>query len=589
MNLKHFLLTIVCTLFTIHTFAQQSDQIKVKYYYLKTWGFLKYYHPALASGRIDADSIFLKNYEAVDKIKNASQLDAILSGMISNLNFGQSFKPAPTKYSVTEMAQNVNQNWFTKETFLSVDLRKKLQYIYKNRFVDDNHHYYTPKHFSTEIPNEKAYAFPDSIALPYDYRMLSLAKIMAGVDYLFPHKYLMNSDWDKISRDAVPLFAKADTQLAYETQLLRLVAPLNDTHALRFYKEMKNWKTILKIKFYPPFDYQLVNNGSKVVVTKIIIPELCKQADIKEGDVITHVNDETISKRVDFIGEYLSASNPNALNSRLSRYLDNLLFPTDKLHAKLLLTRGRNIKKTTVEWVSKQDDFKKVSAYINNKLAGSKLGIQPEYAAPGIVIFRSNQTTRFLENLPEDKLKTAMDSIFIQAGKQKGIILDMRSYPDWGGFYYMMYNTFGNDKSLFARYYKLDKQHIGMYKQLTDNIEYYPQTARPGNLTMNAKIVILVDGETLSAGEYYTMFLQHMFPNAITIGSQSAGADGDDKEIILPGGYKFPFSGNAIFYPDGTQTQRKGVKIDKFVYPTISDVAKNTDTQLNEAIKWINQ
>ncbi|GEN76063.1 hypothetical protein CHA01nite_18030 [Chryseobacterium hagamense] len=49
------------------------------------------------------------------------------------------------------------------------------------------------------------------------------------------------------------------------------------------------------------------------MVTKIIIPELCKQADIKQGDVITHVNNKTISKRVDLIGEYLSASNPNRL------------------------------------------------------------------------------------------------------------------------------------------------------------------------------------------------------------------------------------------------------------------------------------
>ncbi|WP_146940995.1 hypothetical protein [Chryseobacterium hagamense] len=62
---------------------------------------------------------------------------------------------------------------------------------------------------------------------------------MAGVNYLFPHKYLMDSDWDKISMGAIPLFAKADIRLAFETQLLRLVAPLNDTHALRFYKEMK--------------------------------------------------------------------------------------------------------------------------------------------------------------------------------------------------------------------------------------------------------------------------------------------------------------------------------------------------------------
>jgi hypothetical protein len=292
---------------------------------------------------------------------------------------------------------------------------------------------------------------------------------------------------------------------------------------------------------------------------------------------------------VDFIGEYLSASNPNALHSRLSRYYDNLLFPTGSLHATLSLTRTGNTRKVDVEWVSKQDDFETLSAYLNEKLGKSKLGIQTEYAASGVVIFRANQTSRFLENLAEDKLKTAMDSIFTLAGKQKGIIFDMRSYPDWGGFYYLIYNTFGKDNNPYSKYYMLDKQHIGMYKKITDIVEYYPPTAKPGKRTINAKIAILVDGETLSAAEYYTMFLQHMFPNAITIGSQSAGADGDDKEIILPGGYKFPFSGNAIFYPDGTQAQRKGVKIDKIVYPLVNDIVKGEDTQLKEAIKWINQ
>ncbi|WP_288447347.1 S41 family peptidase [uncultured Chryseobacterium sp.] len=588
-SLKYFQLAIVCLLFSILTSAQNTKQTKVKYYYLKTWGFLKYYHPALASGRIDADSIFINNFASVDQAQNAKQLNTILLKIINDLNREQTFKAAPTKHTTTEMTQNVNHNWFTKDKFLTVDMRNKLQYIYKNRFTDDNHFYYTPRHFTSEIPHEKPYVFPDSIAVPHVYRMLALAKITAGVDYLFPHKYLMDGNWDDICMNAIPLFAKAETRVAYETQLLRVVAPLNDTHALRFYKTMKNWKTILKVKYYPPFDYQLVDNGSKVVVTKIIIPELCKQADIKEGDVITHIDGESVSKRISFIGEYLSVSNPNALHSNLSRYLNNLLFPTNHLNAELSLIRGGNNKQTNIEWVSKQDDFIKISAYFNEKLAPSKLGTQLEYAAPDIVIFKANQTTRFLENIPEDKLETAMDSIFIQAGKQKGIILDMRSYPDWGGFYYLMYNTFGKDKSLFYKYFMLDKQHIGMYKQITDITEYYPPMTQPGKHTASSKIVILVDGETLSAAEYYTMFLQHLFPNAVTIGSQSAGADGDDKEITLPGGYKFPFSGNAIFYPDDTQTQRKGVKIDKVIYPTIDDVSKGENVQLSEAVKWINQ
>jgi C-terminal processing protease CtpA/Prc len=575
--------------FPIAVFCQTTGQIKARFYYLKTWGFLKYYHPALASGRMDADSIFLSNFAAADKATDAKQFNKLLSDITSSLNTGQTFKLAPSRYSATEMTQNINHNWFMKDAFINATVRAKLQYIYAHRFADSNHYYYTPRHAGTEIPHEKSYSFSDTAAIPYPYRMLALAKVMGAVDYLFPHKYLMDANWDTLAMAAIPLFASANTRLAYEQQLLRLVASLDDTHALRFYKAMKNWKAILKVKFYPPFDYQLVDNGSKVVVTRLIIPELCEQADIQVGDVITRINGEPINKRVNFIAEYLSASNANALHARLSRYLDNLLFQTDSLHAKLTLLRAGSSKQTNIEWVSKQEDYKKISAYLNVKLGKSKLSTQLEYAAPGVVIFRANQTTRFLENLPENKLETAMDSIFTLAGKQKGIILDMRSYPDWGGFYYLMYNTFGKDKSFYYKYYMLDKQHIGMYKQITDTVEYYPPTAMPGKRTTNTKIVILVDGETLSAAEYYSMFFQHLFPNSVTIGSQSAGADGDDKEVMLPGGYAFPFSGNAIFYPDGTQAQRKGVKINKVVYPALDDITKGEDTQLKAALQWINQ
>jgi C-terminal processing protease CtpA/Prc len=50
--------------------------------------------------------------------------------------------------------------------------------------------------------------------------------------------------------------------------------------------------------------------------------------------------------------------------------------------------------------------------------------------------------------------------------------------------------------------------------------------------------------------------------NATVIGSQTAGADGNVTTVVLPGGYMASFSGLGILYPDGTQTQRTGIKID---------------------------
>jgi hypothetical protein len=57
-----------------------------------------------------------------------------------------------------------------------------------------------------------------------------------------------------------------------------------------------------------------------------------------------------------------------------------------------------------------------------------------------------------MNKLPDNKFYSGMDSLFILAGKKKGIIFDMRKHPDWGGFFTLLYNKFGQDKIPFAQY-----------------------------------------------------------------------------------------------------------------------------------------
>ncbi len=51
-----------------------------------------------------------------------------------------------------------------------------------------------------------------------------------------------------------------------------------------------------------------------------------------------------------------------------------------------------------------------------------------------------------------------------------------------------------------------------------------------------------------------------------------AGADGNVSCIYLPGGIFTWISGIGVFYPDGTKTQRTGIKIDKIVTPTVEGI-----------------
>ncbi len=44
-----------------------------------------------------------------------------------------------------------------------------------------------------------------------------------------------------------------------------------------------------------------------------------------------------------------------------------------------------------------------------------------------------------------------------------------------------------------------------------------------------------------------------------------------------------PFTGNAIFYPDGAQAQRIGVRIDRPYYPSREEILTGEDILLNKA------
>jgi C-terminal processing protease CtpA/Prc len=76
-------------------------------------------------------------------------------------------------------------------------------------------------------------------------------------------------------------------------------------------------------------------------------------------------------------------------------------------------------------------------------------------------------------------------------------------------------------------------------------------------------------------------------PNVTVIGSTTAAADGNVSPIYLPGNLFTYISGIGVYYPDGTETQRSGVKIDVPVKPTIRGIKEGRDELLEKAIAII--
>jgi C-terminal processing protease CtpA/Prc len=76
-------------------------------------------------------------------------------------------------------------------------------------------------------------------------------------------------------------------------------------------------------------------------------------------------------------------------------------------------------------------------------------------------------------------------------------------------------------------------------------------------------------------------------PKARVFGSQTAGADGNVSEIILPGGFKTYMTGIGVYYPDGTETQQIGIRIDEPVKPTIQSFREGRDIVLEKALEYL--
>jgi C-terminal processing protease CtpA/Prc len=132
-------------------------------------------------------------------------------------------------------------------------------------------------------------------------------------------------------------------------------------------------------------------------------------------------------------------------------------------------------------------------------------------------------------------------------------------------------------------------------------LKYIPNISYPGRFVFDksittsssrkafkGKFILLVDGNSLSLSEFTAMAFQTA-DNIITVGSQTAGADGINMAIEYLGGYTTRFSGYGIMYADGTESQRKGVKIDVEIKPTINGLRQGRDEILEKAIEVANQ
>ncbi|MBW3521337.1 S41 family peptidase [Chryseobacterium sp. NKUCC03_KSP] len=560
---------LIFFLFQQYIFAQKDQY----YDFIKTWNFIKYYHSDLASRKIDADSLFLVN---VKNISSQDDFNSIVDKLTGKLN-KKFTASAPSETALDVFTKNQNFNWFQKNRKISSENKEVLNSIYDHRYNFED----LPK--GKSVSDEKKYPFPKTENLPIEYRLLALAKIQGVVDYLFPHKYIMDKGFEEYFKSSLNENSKVTSRKDFEIILAKLVSKMKDSHAFKFYREL-NYRNdfLFNASYYSPFDYKIVD--SYLLVTDIVFPEICTKANIKKGDHITEINGKKISQIIDEKSRLLSVSNREKLIFELSSYQNDLIWSDNSPQKSLKVRSGNKTFTTNIELVNTLDktQVNVLSNYINNK---NQKWATRELINKDIAYFNINNTLQFINDVDDDKIDEKMENIILDASKKKAMVFDMRGYPDWGGFiFHYVYKYFSPSENYFYKYYAPNRKNIGTFVYLKDPYHYFPEIKDMKTMPYSGKVFIIVDPESRSASEWYTMSLQKIFPQSITISQQTAGADGDVVKVDLPGNYLLEFTGNGIFYPDNSQTQQTGVRIDEVIKYKDQDLLDKKDLEFERVL-----
>ena len=509
----------------------------------RIWGFLKYYHPAIATGDYNWDAELFRIMPAIIHVQTPDERNRIFVEWIDHLG---KFKPARSKNKTErgiEVKLQPDLAWIENPE-LGKTLSMKIKKVKEAR--KNAEHYYIDFHQGVKNPifkNENPYVqinYSDDSGM----RLLALFRYWNMIEYFFPYKHLTTENWNTVLGKFIPLVLDAKTELEYKLELLQLIAHVNDTHAnIAIDRTINGWRGWRMA----PYDISYVEG--KAVVTSIWNRDTTQPSELKKGDIITNINGKLVEEIFEERKPFTPASNSSVQLSDIAREL--LRTNAESLSLQII----RNEKFQTCEVATSTNRFPPNTFKASHRLLSPSVGYI------------------WTETLRDDSIPIIMEKF----RDTKGVIIDLRCYPRIHSTAYTLGSYLTPKPSDFVKHTVGSIEQPGKFT--------FAHTNMVGNnnaQVYNGKVVIIVNERTMSRSEYHTMAYQTA-PNATVIGSTTAASDGDISNIVLPGNVQTRISGIGIYYPDGRETQRIGIAIDEEVKPTIRGIIEGRDELLERA------
>jgi hypothetical protein len=526
-----------------------KDQIENLVTLGKVWGFLKYHHPVVTSGKHHWDYELFRVLPGILAAGDKATANAVILRWINGLGKVREVG-TPATLDQLNIHLRPRLDWLADDALLGKELSENLLSIYTHRPSRDDQFYVA---LAAGVGNavflhELSY---DDLKLPDPaFQLLSVYRFWNIIEYWFPYRDMLSDDWDTVLAKFIPRIALAKSPESYQSELMALIARAHDSHAnlwssLHIRPPVGPGQLPVKVRFIE----------KQAVITGYTDAAAAKTAGLEIGDIITHLDGMPVRKIVEDRAPYYPASNDAG---RLR----------DLAHS---LTGGACCESTVR--VSRNGSSIDLPA-TRIAPASSVESVERTHDLPGETFRLLDDQVAYLK--ASSILARDVARYIKQSAGTKGLIIDLRNYPS-EFVVFELGPLLVNKTTPFARFTYADLNHPGAFHWTQ------PISLVPSEPHYTGKVIILVDEMTQSQAEYTTMAFR-VAPGAVVIGNTTAGADGNVSPFSLPGGLSSMISGIGVFYPDKTPTQRFGIIPDIKVRPTIAGIRAGRDEVLEQAL-----
>jgi hypothetical protein len=522
----------------------------------KVWGYLKYHHTGACDN--DWDQALLDTLESQSEADSAAEFNQLVAELIESA--GINSPPDVALPEIEDVHRIPSAKDWMQNPLLSEQNRTAL------RDIEDSFRPFSNCFVTRGEAGQPSFRgddrFHDQVTVESAQRLLAMFRFWNILNYYSPHLGMIGDDWERVLDTYVGRMLDVTERHEYHLLMAEFTARANDSHGLMsspvvdelFWGD--NWM---------PFFIERVE-GKKIVTRAQ--PGIA----VEVGDEILSIDGRDIDEMWADVERHLAASNPVAG----AFLIGQILVRGTGDSAAIVLRRGGEVKSNTVPMTFTNVNYLTAidgPAWSRHDMGDCQLG----YVHLGLL--RWSQVHEAMTRLQDTD----------------GIVFDARRYPR--GTIWELVRYLYDEPVAFARFHVPRIDYPGVTQGVTprigeftseddfgDHAEDGDRRIRQGESeAYDGRVMILVNEETVSQGEYTVMGLEQ-HPGAVIIGSQTRAADGNLSRIYLPGRIRVNMTGIGVYYPDGTPTQRIGIVPDLYVSRTIRGVRDGVDELLREAM-----